>query len=482
MRKFLSPGDIFTISALLLSLFIISRFNFLLFHSLVEIAISVVGFLAFAFTWHLRRFDLGFLFNIGILLGCTSFLGIFHLLAYKDLGVFVWANGNLSSQVWIATRYIFGIVLLVAMIFPGNNRSPCLTLAGFVTLIALSLGAIFLEAFPTCFVPGVGQTPFKIYSEYAISALIFLAMVVFYRKRALFQGVTFQHMVAFLIFSIITELVFTSYLDVFGVSNMLGHLSHLVASYFLYKAIIERGLKSPFETLFRDLSDAVAVRDEFISLASHELKTPLTPLKIQIQRLEREFRKSGAGEKSEGEIRRIVDVSHKQIDRLNQLIDGMLDLTRLTSNRFEIYPELTNLQTLASEIASRYAPQLEGRGSKLMLNLDHVECKVDPLRIEQVLTNLLSNAIRYAPGALVELGLKETETGVTLWVRDEGPGIPKERQSQIFERFERGTGPHPSGGLGLGLYLSRQIIETHGGSLELAPSERGAMFLVRLPK
>ena len=112
----LSKSDYIFLIILITGLITISRFHYLLFHSLVEISIIMTGFLSFAFTWHLRRFEFGPLLAIGILLGCTSIINIFHMLAFKGMGVFA-ADANLPTQLWIASRYLFSLVILLTLIF-----------------------------------------------------------------------------------------------------------------------------------------------------------------------------------------------------------------------------------------------------------------------------------------------------------------------------------------------------------------------------
>lgn len=477
----LSRSDYTFIVALVIALILISRVNYLLFHSLVEIAIIIIGFLSFAFTWHLRRFDFGPLLAVGILLGCTAVINIFHMLSFRGMGV-LGLNANLPTQLWIASRYFFSIVVLITLVFPKFTMNPNALLGALVSTLAAILVVVFFGWFPDCYIQDVGQTPFKIYSEYVISVLLIISMGLFWKKRHFFSDRVNWQIWLFFAFSVCTELVFTSYLGVYDVSNMIGHIFYLIASYFLYKAVVETGLINPYELMFKNLNEAVNTRDEFISIASHELKTPLTPLKLHLQMLQREMQKESANGKLDTKALKAIRSTNDLVNKLNQLIDGMLDVSRLNTGKFDIYKEKTELAELLTKIVQRYESQILTANSTLVLKLEQAQIEVDPLRIEQVLTNLILNAIKYAPASAMEIGLKKTDSGKTqIWVSDSGPGIPKEFKDKIFKRYERGNSQAAISGMGLGLYISRQIIEAHGGSLELeSAGDIGSKFLITI--
>lgn len=395
------------------------------------------------------------------------------------MGVFE-TDANLPTQLWIASRYQLSLYLLVASFFPNKKFDPKILLTTiFISTLVLT-AFVFSGHFPDCFIMGQGQTDFKINSEYVISFILIISMALFWRNRKSYTAHVSLLIMAFFGFSILTELVFTSYLGVYDLSNMLGHLFQLISSYLLYKAIVETGLVNPFDLMFKNLNEAIRTRDEFISLASHELKTPLTPLKLQLQMFHRELHRKSTNGVLDEKTLRILSSTTQQLDRLNKLIDGMLDVSRLTTGHFEIFLEKVELSSLISELAKRHENQIKASNSKLELKLHPVELQADPMRIEQVLTNLLMNAVKYAPGLTIEIGLEKTFDGRTkIWVSDKGPGISKEFQSRIFNRYERGVSASSVSGLGLGLYISRQIIENHGGTLELESEiNNGSRFTI----
>ncbi|HZI15415.1 MAG TPA: HAMP domain-containing sensor histidine kinase [Myxococcus sp.] len=225
---------------------------------------------------------------------------------------------------------------------------------------------------------------------------------------------------------------------------------------------------------------AVALRDEFLSVASHELRTPLTPLGLKLQAIQRELQKPQASlERTLGH----VAVAQRQVMRLVALVDDLLDVSHLSSGRLELHPERVDVTALVREALGRFEPQAARAGSALELEAPGpLPCRVDPLRFEQVLDNLLSNALKYGPGKPVRLRLERGETRLRLTVRDEGIGIAPEALERIFHRFERAVSERHYGGLGLGLYIVRQIVEASGGTIAAASVPgQGATFTVELP-
>lgn len=234
--------------------------------------------------------------------------------------------------------------------------------------------------------------------------------------------------------------------------------------------------------LYDDTKEAIRVRDEFLSIASHELKTPLTPLKLQLQILLRQLK--GGADFDEQKILKTMEKSDKQLSRLSWLIDDLLDVSRISSGRLRLEFEDVNLSELIKDILSQYRYQLEHSLKFIKLDIEpNVICEVDRFRIEQVLVNLLTNAAKYAPGKPISLSLKKHRDFVEIRVTDQGPGIEEGDVDRIFNRFERVTNNNDNiGGLGLGLYICKQIVQGHEGRIYLDPKIKdGASFVVELP-
>lgn len=236
--------------------------------------------------------------------------------------------------------------------------------------------------------------------------------------------------------------------------------------------------------LAENLTAAITARDTFLGIASHELKTPLTALKLQSQTNLRTLSRSGAQSYDSEKLRRVFESVNLQADRLTRLVEDMLDVYRINAGKLSMDFARADLSAAVVDVVERFSPQFEARGGSVLLSVEPgVEAEVDLFRFEQVLTNLLTNALKYAPGTAVEVTLQGYTTVVQLAVRDEGPGIPADKVGHVFERFVRADREDGAGGLGLGLYISREIVLAHHGVLRVESEPgRGSRFVVVLPR
>ncbi|ATB29637.1 ATP-binding protein [Melittangium boletus] len=232
---------------------------------------------------------------------------------------------------------------------------------------------------------------------------------------------------------------------------------------------------------FVAVTEAVRLRDDFLSVAGHELKTPLSALRLQIQMLGRMTRDVAASQ----DLAQRVARAERTSERLGALVDELLDAGRITSGRLKLEREEMDLAQLTRDAVGRMTDALGRGGSEVRLIADEeVVGRWDRVRLEQVLGNLLSNAAKYGRGRPVEVRVERGGRGaVRLVVKDQGIGIAPVDQPRIFERFERAVTDRQFTGLGLGLWISREIIDAHGGSIQVhsAPGE-GATFTVELPR
>ena len=223
--------------------------------------------------------------------------------------------------------------------------------------------------------------------------------------------------------------------------------------------------------------EALRLRDEFLSIASHELKTPLTALQLQLHSLRERI------ESMDGRMVTKLDRAARSSERLAELVETLLDVSRLATGRFELHPQSFELTEAVRDVIERLREAATQAGCELSLKPNgELPGTWDRLRIEQVLTNLLSNAIRYAAGTPIEVSLSKDGDTAVLEVGDRGPGIAEEALSRIFDRFERAAEMRHYGGLGLGLYVVREIVKAHHGMVTVHNRQGGgACFTVRLP-
>jgi PAS domain S-box-containing protein len=223
--------------------------------------------------------------------------------------------------------------------------------------------------------------------------------------------------------------------------------------------------------------ESLRLRTEFLSIASHELRTPLTALQLQLHGL-----RDRIGTTDEQLVERMERAIHSA-DRLSRLVVTLLDVSRIATGRFELHLETFDLGDLAREVVDGMQDAASAARCELRLRVDRPLVGTwDRLRVEQILSNVLGNAFKYAPGAPVTVSARSEGDHAVLEICDGGPGIPEQLLDRIFDRFERGGASEPYGGMGLGLYVTRQIAVAHGGSADArsAPGS-GACFTVRLP-
>jgi signal transduction histidine kinase len=235
--------------------------------------------------------------------------------------------------------------------------------------------------------------------------------------------------------------------------------------------------------LFQRAQEAIASRDTFLSIASHELRTPLTSLKMQTQHLRRRIASNDSTAFSPERVTRLVEQTERSIGRLHRLVEDMLDVSRIATGRLNMQLEQVNLSELTRDVVERFGQQLSEASHALELHLTPgLLGRWDRDRLEQVLANLLTNALKYAPGAPLKVSTWRTGTSAFLEVQDRGPGIAPEDQHRVFERFERLVAANQSSGLGLGLHIAKHIVEAHGGTIRVRSAlGDGASFIVELP-
>jgi len=224
--------------------------------------------------------------------------------------------------------------------------------------------------------------------------------------------------------------------------------------------------------------EALRVRDEFLSIASHELKTPLTSVQMEMFALK--DRLEALDERAERKFERLS----RNVDRLSALVDALLDVSRIATGRLALSPEPLELGEVVSGMVENMRLPAERAGCNVTLTVkEPLPGCWDRLRIEQVLVNLLSNSFKYAAGTPVAIRLaREGDDTAVITVSDRGPGIPEEELPRIFDRFARAAPSQNYGGLGLGLYVSRQIATAHGGTISARNRMGGGTeFVVHLP-
>lgn len=233
-----------------------------------------------------------------------------------------------------------------------------------------------------------------------------------------------------------------------------------------------------------ELKSSIQSRDEFLSIASHELKTPITSLKLQLQMVKRRLGKSSEKIPDGAKLEEGIVLSLKQIERLTELIENLLDVSKIQSGKMSFDFHEVNVRSLMNEVVERMSDSAEAAKTPMSLIVpENLMAKWDRSRMDQVMINLLTNALKYAAGKPIKVVVSQEGNQIKISVSDSGPGIPADRLDKMFERFERVGASRNIAGLGLGLYIVKQIVFGHHGTIDVKSElGKGSEFIIVLPQ
>ncbi len=248
----------------------------------------------------------------------------------------------------------------------------------------------------------------------------------------------------------------------------------------------EKELGEIIETIKNEkkvLEKEIKSRDEFLSIASHELKTPLTSILFQTQYALHNIRNVSLAHFSIESLLKMLESVENQIRRLSKMINDLLNISLMTTGNFQLEYDDVDLHTVIENILTEFDPRLKrGKYEVVYTKTKEIIGKWDKVRIEQAISNLVSNAIKYGNGNPIEITVEKYHEKVHIYVEDSGIGIPKATQKKIFELFERGVSTEDFKGLGVGLYITQQIILAHGGEISVSSKvNKKTTFLITLP-
>jgi len=584
-------------------LYFSSWYNYLLFHSIAEIFSILVAFSIFVIAWNARRLlDNSYFIFIGIAFLFVGAVDLAHTLVYPGMGVLPGYGTNEAAQLWLVSRYIQSLSLLLAPLFIGRRLRVNWLMVGYGVVTVLLLVSIFYwRNFPVCFVEGAGLTPFKIISEYVISLLLLGAIFTMLQKRREFDTNVLRFLFAAIIVTVASELAFTLYQSPYGFPNLIGHFLKIVAFYLIYKAIIETGLVKPYNLLFRSLkqseeqyrdlyeeapnayfsvgvdglikranrsavellgysgdelvgrpvsdlytatpggkakaqaifqrflageevrdeememrradgssvwanlslrpirdkegrviasrSEIVDItehkkldqlKDDFIGLVSHELRSPLTVIMGAINTV-----LSEGANLSEEETRQLLKDAALESETLSHLLGNLLELSRAQAERLVLHAEAIDVKKVIQEAVEGVKRQSSAHQFVVNIPQKLPPVYADPLRLERIVYNLLENAVKYSPqGGEVKVSVKPNKGHLVIGVSDRGVGISPADQAKLFAPFQRLEESRPGGtrGVGLGLLVCQRLVEAHGGQIwvESKPGH-GSTFFFTLP-
>jgi signal transduction histidine kinase len=490
-------------------------YSVLLFHTVAELFSIIIGITIFIFAWNSREYikdDLFLFIGIGFLF--VSSLDIFHTLTYKNVGIINNNDSNIPTQFWIAARYLESLILLAAFYHKNFRIHPLFFFLTFLVISGLSiLSIVYWKIFPACYIEGSGLTLFKKISEYIICLILAISIILLIFHRDFFSKKVFIYLLFSIIFTIFSELAFTFYIGVFDVSNQIGHLLKIISFYFMFSAIIETGLKNPYELIFRNLTDSNKKYSELISrlkeeqdifrleniektkellnikselasskrlsnmgtLASkvaHELRNPLSVMKAAAYNINKKNRNNS--------LNKHISNIEKKIDECSYVISSLLEYTRLKKPEFQ---KISIKQVINDVIESFKLTHNEKdyKIKKYLAPIESLYIKADPIQLKQVLTNVIENSYQARDKNIIAITFRANivfRKLLSITIKDSGGGIEPENINKIFDPFFSTKAK----GTGLGLTICNEIISMHGGNLLINSKKNyGTTVYINLP-
>ena len=246
-----------------------------------------------------------------------------------------------------------------------------------------------------------------------------------------------------------------------------------------------RQLHHVIETLERNYDNAqteIKARDQFLAIASHELKTPVTSMLLQVQTAIHNIRNVSLANFSVATLLKMLEDTEQQSKRLSKMVNDLLDLSLITTGKIDLEIEEADVSDIVSKVVERFSDRLINKKQITVEIKKPVVAECDKLRIEQAIVNLISNAIKYGNEKPILVQVNNSLDRARIVVNDQGIGIPSDQQKKIFNRFERAVSSRDYKGLGVGLYITYQIVKAHKGKIHLESAvNRGSMFTLELP-
>ncbi len=471
--------------------------RYLAVHTVVEALVCTAAFATFAVQWYAagaRLNDARARF-IGSGFLAVALLELVHLLAFPGMPGTFWLESSTERGIvyWLAARLCAVVTLVGALgVAPDARaralrRTPLLACAlGFVAAVLLA-DHLWISRQPIFFVEGQGLTPLKKAVEAAV-ACVALAGVILYRRDHLRAGeVNSRDLSIALTLTVLSELCFMSYARAYDSVNLLGHLYLVLSSYAVFHALFGDAVIRPYERLdatrrdlaasnaelrrlrrhvedeldvtIRNLEALQEQRENYLRAASHDLRIPLQVLLLEGETLAR------AAAPGTGEQRRARSIL-AAARQMASMIQDLVDAVHLESGAVQPARQRIELQAFVPEVLALVKGPLDTDRVAVELPPELPAASADPQRLARVLQNLLANALKYSPGgSAVTVRAWRAGEELLVSVEDHGVGIGPEHLPRLFERFYRGANAGKPGGLGLGLYISRLMVEAHGGRM-----------------
>lgn len=483
--------QIIVVLILTILLYLSSLYNYLLFHFIAESFSIIVSSAIFIIVWHSRNYSKdNFLIFLGIAYLFIGIIDLFHTLAYKGMPIFT-DYDYYANQLWIASRYMESLSLLIFALYCNKKRKInfiSIFLIFLFTTIVLLLSIFYYKVFPICFVEGQGLTPFKKISEYIICSIILVSIIIIFFEKHFFTKKIFIFIILSMIFTVISEFMFTLYISNYGIENLIGHYLKIVSFLFIYQSLIVTSIEDPFELIFKKLKDnerklmAInATKDKLFSIIAHDLKNSFNGVMGISNLITINFNKY-SDEKKLFFIKKLNTTSENTF----KLLENLLYWSRSQLGSISYTPIKIIVNSIVDECIELYKNLAEQKEIHLYSTLSStLIVNADKDMISTIFRNLISNALKFTPnGGKVYIEGTQTEKEVELCFIDTGVGMTQNDIQLLFNletNFSK-YGTNNEKGTGLGLILCKEFIEKNHGSIRVESEVgNGTRFYVTFP-
>ncbi len=433
-----------------------------MFHVIVELFSVAIAFCVFIIAWNSRELiGNNYLIFVGIAYLFMGCLDLAHTLVYKGMNIFNGFDANVPTQLWVASRYLQSVSLLIALFFSRKRINAALVFVGYLAITILIFLSIFsFSVFPDCFIEGKGLTQFKIYSEYLIFLLFIGIAIMLRRYKKKFDGKVLHCIVWSILFAASSEVFFTFYIDVYGLSNLIGHLLKAVSFYCMYRAMIKTALEEPYSVLLRDLKiseEALRKHEEELEKIVDERTDELRKTNEKIIALNRRLAEAENMERQRiaRELHDLVgqnltalginlnilrtkvppevsEVASRRINDSLALIGETTDSIRVVMAQLrppvlDDYGLLAALRWHGTQFSSRTGIDVDVEGEDMGLRLT----ALTESALFRITQEALNNVAKHAGATKVTISLSKIDKGIILNIADNGVGFDANRLAEI---------------------------------------------------
>jgi signal transduction histidine kinase len=423
-------------------------------------------------------------------------LDLLHTITFKGMNIFP-SPIYYANQFWVATRLFESLILLTGLILVSQRiliRVKWLLLAYGLITTGIILSILVFEIFPICFIEDVGQTPFKIYSEFVIIGILIIAYTVLLRNRKYFEKDIRQLLLWSIGFAIVSEFCFTLYIQNYDFINELGHIFKILSFYMIFKANVQHGLSQPMETFFHErkmieekinqynleLEKQIATKNRLFSILAHDLRNPFTVLLGYTDLL-----LDNSNDFSEDQKRNFLRIMNETSVETYKLLENLLTWSRAQTSDIAYSPTDFDLSAVIDECTLLVSKQAQFKDISISKEYSSVMVSADKDMIMTVIRNLLSNAVKFTPRqGTIRVSSSDENGYVRIKISDNGVGMPEEKLNSLFHVHINSStrGTENESGIGLGLIIADEFVRINKGNLQVESKiNEGSTFSFTLP-